>query len=97
MPLLQCARAPHRSHNRVRQGIARINGPADAARRLPNTLSIGIRGLSAAAALDALADALAASAGAACHAAGTNGSSGTCISGVLQAMAVRPPVLLLCG
>ena len=79
----------------ARQGVARINGPADDAHRLPNTLSIGIRGLSAAAALDSLADTLAASAGAACHAAGSGGDGDACISGVLQAMAVRAPVLLL--
>ena len=63
------------------------------AHRLPNTLSIGISGLSAATALDALADTLAASAGAACHAAGIGGSGDACISGVLQAMAVRPRAL----
>ena len=77
----------------LHQGVARVNGPADDAHRLPNTLSIGFRGLSAAAALDALADRLAASAGAACHAAGSGGDSGACISGVLRAMAVRALVL----
>lgn len=45
-----------------------MHGPLDDARRLPNTLSLGICGLDAAAALDELADSLAASAGAACHA-----------------------------
>ena len=45
----------------------RINGPPSSAQRLPNTLSISVRGLSSAALLAALADNLAASAGAACH------------------------------
>ncbi|KAK9827737.1 hypothetical protein WJX81_007982 [Elliptochloris bilobata] len=70
-------------------GATRVNGPSDDAHRLPNTLSIGIRGLSAAAALEALADSLAASSGAACHAPGGGGDDGGArISGVLQAMAV---------
>jgi cysteine sulfinate desulfinase/cysteine desulfurase-like protein len=78
-----------------RQGAARVHGPADDARRLPNTLSLGIRGLDAAAALAALADSLAASAGAACHSSGAGSGGGgggdACISGVLRAMAVRAP------
>lgn len=64
-------------------GVARINGPADDALRLPNTLSIGIAGIQAAALLAALSDQLAASAGAACHSGDGHG-----ISAVLQAMRV---------
>lgn len=54
----------------------RVHGPLDDARRLPNTLSLGIRGLDAAAALEELADSLAASAGAACHAPGAGAGEG---------------------
>uniref|UniRef100_A0A7S3VH55 Aminotransferase class V domain-containing protein n=1 Tax=Dunaliella tertiolecta TaxID=3047 RepID=A0A7S3VH55_DUNTE len=61
----------------------RINGPACAQGRLPNTLSISIRGLNSSTALANLADKLAASAGAACHSSG-----GADISGVLKAIGV---------
>lgn len=64
-------------------GAARINGPADGALRLPNTLSIGIAGVSAAALLAELSEQLAASAGAACHSGGSHG-----ISAVLQVRAL---------
>jgi cysteine desulfurase len=64
-------------------GVARINGPEDDALRLPNTLSIGIAGIQAAALLAQLLEQLAASAGAACHSGGGHG-----ISAVLLAMAV---------
>ena len=62
----------------------RFNGPADAARRLPNTVSVGIKGVSASALLDSLRDEVAASAGAACH----SGEAAASISGVLVAMNV---------
>ncbi len=64
-------------------GSLELNGPADAARRLPNTLNVSLRGVeSSAALLAALGDRLAASAGAACHSGGGAGSG----SGVLLAM-----------
>jgi cysteine desulfurase len=62
----------------------RFNGPADAARRLPNTVSVGIKGVSASVLLDALKDEVAASAGAACH----SDTAAASISGVLVAMGV---------
>lgn len=71
----------------------RLNGPSDAAKQLPNTLSIGIRGISAFALLAQLSSQLAASAGAACHSHG-----GPAISSVLVAMwvsAVCPCATLL--
>lgn len=49
---------------------ARVNGPRDDAKRLPNTLSISLSGVQAAPLLTEVADVLAASAGSACHAAG---------------------------
>lgn len=64
-------------------GTARVNGPADDPRRLPNTLSIGVAGIQAAALLAELSEQLAASAGAACHSGGGHG-----VSAVLQAMGV---------
>ncbi|KAL4448398.1 hypothetical protein ABPG75_005617 [Micractinium tetrahymenae] len=63
-------------------GTARVNGPAEPAARLPNTLSIGIAGIQASTLLAELSDRLAASAGAACH------SNGGAVSAVLRAMGV---------
>jgi hypothetical protein len=63
----------------------RINGPSDPDNRLPNTLSIGLRGVQASTLLANLADQLAASAGAACHT-----SSHASVSAVLRAMEVTP-------
>eukprot|EP00899_Mesostigma_viride_P018060 jgi/Mesvir1/26255/Mv01618-RA.1 len=61
----------------------RVNGhPVDSPMSLPNVLSVGIRGIEAAAFLDKLAEDVAASAGAACHAGETS------ISSVLVAMNV---------
>ena len=62
----------------------RFNGPAEASKRLPNTVSVGIKGVSASVLLDALRDDVAASAGAACH----SGEAAASISGVLVAMGV---------
>lgn len=59
-----------------------VHGPADDAKRLPNTLSIGIRGVAASQLLSKLSNELAASAGSACH------SETSSISAVLQAMQV---------
>ena len=64
------------------EGATRVNGPADAAQRLPNTLSIGLKGVSSGQLLATLSEQLAASAGAACH------SSHESISAVLRAMHV---------
>jgi cysteine desulfurase len=64
-------------------GSLELNGPADAAHRLPNTLNVSLRGVeSSSALLAALGDRLAASAGAACHSGGGAGAG----SGVLLAM-----------
>eukprot|EP00966_Prymnesium_polylepis_P100590 2330048-Prymnesium_polylepis.1 len=60
----------------------RVNGPAAAEHRLPNTLSIGVRRVRAAELLSALSTRLAASAGAACH------SGEASVSSVLRAMEV---------
>jgi cysteine desulfurase len=63
----------------------RVNGPAErAAAGLPGTLSVAFRGLAAGDLLHALADHLAASAGAACN------SDGGKVSAVLTAMGVAP-------
>ena len=61
-----------------------INGPTGSTQRLPNTLSISIRGLQATQLLEDLSSSLAASAGAACHS-GQHAS----MSHVLEAMQVR--------
>jgi len=65
--------------------LVRVNGPADHRQRLPNTLSISIKGLAAASLLQQLSHQLAASAGAACH---SNG--GPAVSPVLAAMRLQP-------
>jgi len=62
----------------------RPNGPSDASLRLPNTLSVGLEGVSSGALLASVGDAVAASAGAACHSSGA-------ISAVLVAMGVPEP------
>jgi cysteine desulfurase len=64
----------------------RVHGPGDDARRLPNTLSIALRGVCAAKFLPSVGDSLAASAGAACHT--HDPSAPVVISGVLRAMGV---------
>ena len=70
----------------------RVHGPSDASRRLPNTLSIGLRRVCAAKLLAAISDQVAASAGSACHStevgADSSSSSNVIISPVLTAMGV---------
>lgn len=65
--------------------LVRMNGPADPSLKLPNTLSISIKGLAAPSLLQQLTDKLAASAGAACHS-----SHGPSVSPVLQAIQLPP-------
>ena len=65
------------------QGNLHTHGPTDGTQRLPNTLSVSIRGLQATQLLEDLASSLAASAGAACHS-GRHAS----MSHVLEAMQV---------
>jgi cysteine desulfurase NifS/selenium donor protein len=75
-----------RTRDRLEKGIVeafpwvRVNGHAE--KRLPNTASVGFRGLEANTILSELAPAVAASAGAACHADGIE------LSSVLEAMNV---------
>jgi cysteine desulfurase len=66
------------------EGSTRVNGPAKEEHRLPNTLSIGLKGVRSSALLAELTDKLAASAGAACH------TQCAAISATLQAMRVPP-------
>lgn len=65
------------------EGTVRVNGPAAASLRLPNTLSVSLKGVQSSALLAALSEELAASAGAACHSDG-----GAAVSSVLQAMGI---------
>jgi cysteine desulfurase len=62
----------------------RVNGPANDADRLPNTLSVGVKGVSASVLLQTLSSSVAASAGAACH----TGAAAASISSVLRAMEI---------
>ncbi|KAI8469320.1 MAG: pyridoxal phosphate-dependent transferase [Monoraphidium minutum] len=71
-------------------GGVRVNGPADAPRRLPNTLSISVGGLRAAELLAALGDRVAASSSAACH----SGAGGGGASATLRAMGVAPELAI---
>eukprot|EP00775_Hariotina_reticulata_P006142 gene6142-6379_t len=65
--------------------LVRVNGPTDDRQRLPNTLSLSVRGLAASSLLQQLSHKLAASAGAACHSSG-----GPAVSPVLSAMRLQP-------
>ena len=62
--------------------IVRPNGPSDPTERLPNTLSVGLKGVRSGELLSAIGLSVAASAGSACHAAGG------ALSPVLSAMGV---------
>jgi len=66
------------------EGCVRINGPNEPTKRLPNTLSISIKGIVGGQLLSELSEELAASAGSACH------TGGATVSGVLGAMGVPP-------
>jgi cysteine desulfurase len=61
----------------------RPNGPADSALRLPNTLSVGLRGVHSGRLIQVIGDRVAASAGATCHS-----TEDAPVSGVLRAMGV---------
>ena len=82
------------SHVSLLQDVVKVNGPMCSDARLPNTLSISIKGLRASELLSSLGDELAASAGAACHS-----SQQATVSSVLQAMQVCMHIfasLLIC-
>ena len=66
------------------------NGPLDPSLRLPNTLSVGIKGVQSSHLLEQIGRDVAASAGAACHSSGSGGS----ISSVLRAMNVPEDLAL---
>ena len=63
------------------KNMVRANGPEDPSLRLPNTLSVGLKNIRGKDLLGAIADRVAASAGATCHSTGA-------VSGVLRAMQV---------
>jgi cysteine desulfurase len=69
--------------NELGDDAVRSNGPIDSTLRLPNTLSVGLRGVQSGNLLANIGDKVAASAGAACHSSGAGG-----ISSVLMAMDV---------
>ncbi len=64
------------------ESVVRPNGPTDPSQRLPNTLSVGLRGVQSGDLLNAINMSVACSAGSACH------SSGGKLSPVLEAMKV---------
>lgn len=64
------------------ESIVRPNGPEDSSKRLPNTLSVGLRDVQSGELLKAIQMSVACSAGSACH------SSGGKLSPVLEAMEV---------
>jgi cysteine desulfurase len=63
--------------------LVRPNGPDEDSLRLPNTLSVGLRGVHSGRLIQAIGDRVAASAGATCHS-----TEDAPVSGVLQAMGV---------
>ena len=66
--------------------IVRTNGPSDAKQRLPNTLSVGLRGVRSGELLANIGNLVACSAGSACHSSSSNMS----YSAILKAMEVPP-------
>jgi cysteine desulfurase len=65
----------------------RVNGPSDAKKALPNTLSIGLKGIQSGILLSNIGEIVACSAGSACH----SSSSAACqYSSILKAMNVPP-------
>ena len=65
--------------------IVRVNGPSRAEQRLPNTLSVGLKGVQSGKLLAKIGDIIACSAGSACHS-----SNQTSYSSVLKALEVPP-------
>jgi cysteine desulfurase len=68
-----------------RTDIVRVNGPLDAHKRLPNTLSIGLKGVQSGKLLATIGEDIACSAGSACHS--SSGSTAS-YSAILKAMNV---------
>ena len=68
--------------NQLGEDNVKANGPVDPLKRLPNTLSVGIRGIQSGELLRSIQSKVACSAGSACH------SSGSVLSPVLVAMKV---------
>jgi cysteine desulfurase len=75
------ARLLQRLQDLLGDNMVRANGPEDPSLRLPNTLSVGLKGICGRDLLGTIADEVAASAGATCHSTGA-------VSGVLRAMQV---------
>lgn len=67
--------------------IVRVNGPLNADQRLPNTLSIGLRGVQSGRLLADIGEVVACSAGSACH---SSSGSTMSYSAILKAMNVPP-------
>lgn len=65
----------------------RVNGPLDAKQRLPNTLSVGLKGVPSGRLLASIGDAVACSAGSACH---SSSSVNASYSSILKSMNVMP-------
>jgi cysteine desulfurase len=71
----------------VESTIVRTNGPDDPKKRLPNTLSIGMKGIRSGELLARIGDLVACSAGSACH---SSSSDITSYSSILKAMNIPP-------
>ena len=71
----------------VESTIVRTNGPADSRKRLPNTLSVGIKGIRSGELLANIGNLVACSAGSACH---SSSSETMAYSSILKAMNVPP-------
>ncbi|KAL7553706.1 hypothetical protein ACHAWF_017041, partial [Thalassiosira exigua] len=67
--------------------IVRTNGPSDPKQRLPNTLSVGLKGVRSGELLSNIGDVVACSAGSACH---SSASQSLSYSAILKAISVRP-------
>jgi cysteine desulfurase len=69
------------------RNIVRVNGPLNAEQRLPNTLSIGLKGVQSGKLLADIGEIVACSAGSACH---SSSGSTMSYSAILKAMNVPP-------
>ena len=84
MEAIRCQLLSELESHLAEAGIeVRANGPKDASKRLPNTLSVGLKDIHSGDLLGQISDKVAASAGATCH-------SAAGISQVLRAMKVPP-------
>ena len=73
-----------------RESIVQTNGPKDPNQRLPNTLSVGLKGIRSGELLANIGNVVACSAGSACHSSSSGCQNSISYSSILKAMDVSP-------